>query len=245
MDDLGDGKYFGFNAFSHIADAIREAALNDKIGTITVAEGTSAVLYTFAVNEEIVTNNPNGLVVNMGNNGVSFDIYGKNTINGEVVADDVVCSAIAGGVTIGENVKVYADQLAVDPYKTANIQGAGADLNIVEGGVLNAKKVYAFKDDSRYNSRMVIDGTANVENLDFGGTVTLNATGSLNSSTVSVNHFINNGTIDFANTLVSIAKLDNKGSFTVSGNLVALDVTNNAAESKIIVSGGELSLNSM
>jgi|GEM_PF-3899256 len=248
--------YAGINAFGHIADAIREAAANDKIGTITVEEGTAAELYTFAVNEQIVSNNANGLIVNMGKHGVGFDIHGGTTLNGETTDEDVVSSVIGGAVTIGKNVKVYADQLAVDPNKTADIQGL-LDINgaylfggsatvagtltvsenfILQGGygsvpVLDVKAGGVFSAANLYafdGGTINIDGSATVDNIEAEDTVTVGATGKLDiAESMNVSKFINKSEHLFDGYTAVIGEMTNEGSAEISsGKLTVTDLSN-------------------
>ena len=248
--------YAGINAFGHIADAIREAAANDKIGTITVEEGTAAELYTYAVNEQIVSNNANGLIVNMGKHGVGFDIHGGTTLNGEKTDEDVVSSAICGAVTIGKNVKVYADQLAVDPYNTADIQGL-LDINgaylfggsatvagtltvsenfISQGGygsvpVLDVKAGGVFSAANLYafdGGTINIDGSATVDNIEAEDTVTVGATGTLDiAESMNVSKFINKSEHLFDGYTAVIGEMTNEGSAEISsGKLTVTDLSN-------------------
>ena len=226
-EELAEGKFSGINAFGDAADAIREAAVNANIGKIEVDENTSTVLYAFAVNNNITTENKNGLVVDLGNHGVSVDKDMNTVVNGEINNDyeGAESAIIANGITIDENVKVIADTIfGHGGAYTTNIDGElevnGAYLrkegDIEVAGKLTVKDTLSLIADEQTPSLTVTeDGELNAADVyaDVNSEITVNGTadvGNLESSG-SVNIGAS-GTLNLTGD-ADIAELDNDGTF--------------------------------
>ncbi len=219
---IADGQYFGINAFADVASAVKAATADTT--QIKVVTGTSVEFYTFAA-PELVAKNEAGLLVDMGNNGVSIDETGGTVTPDTAEAD----SWILGGILIGEKVEVIADVLCVDPYKVADVDGKltingaylyggtatvsgemivndlffcqdgyGSDvtLNVEEGGLFAAKELH-----TTAGAVTLINGTANVESAIVEGEITIGTTGALNiTQSMDAATVINNGTVTVSGT---------------------------------------------
>ena len=221
------GKFYNVNAFGHAADAIRDAALNANIGKIEVDENTSTELYAFAVNNNITTENKNGLVVDLGNHGVSVDKDMNTVVNGEINNDyeGAESTIIANGITIDENVKVIADTIfghgsAYEMNINGEVEVNGAylrkDGDVEVAGKLTVKDTLSLIADEQTPSLTVTeDGELKAANVfaDVNSEITVNGTANITNieSDGSVNIGAS-GTLNLTGN-ADIVELDNDGTF--------------------------------
>ncbi len=265
MADLGDGKYFGFNAFADIDDAV--AAAGDRTGVITVQNGD-------AVHVDLTTANPDGLTINMGFYGISFDENG-NVISletGEILDPYSTEGSEIYSKYIGENVTVNADILwqdfdAVDIDGVVNVTtvmknnngvmtingnlnvsdrfvfaGDDAIIEVAADGNFNAKYLnsYNWNVDAEIN----VAGAAEFDEIDFGGTVNIADGGEFAvTDSMKLNKLVNNGTYKFATPEAVIDEVTNNGSFSVIGGVAAIgELVNN---SEMSATAGNLEIDTL
>ncbi|MBR7138008.1 MAG: hypothetical protein IKD44_00530, partial [Lentisphaeria bacterium] len=122
-----NGNVVGYNAFDDIADAVNSAKSDSEVGIVKVEEGNSVELYNWAVGSSITTENADGLLIDLGNNGQSWHWGDIDMATGEAPAEGQTYSQISNSLadfTIGKNVTVIADaMLGVGPG-SCKIEGA-------------------------------------------------------------------------------------------------------------------------
>ena len=202
-DKVGDKLYYGANAYSSIDTAV--AALTPVVGTINAAAGKDAALHV-----SVYTENPNGLVINMGNNGLSFDANGGYQFAEGVTMENAVGAEIwgDGDIVIGKGVTVNADALWTNDSSctiegTVNVNGAYMHLGGLKvTGALNVSDKIVMTDmntlgievaegaeltvDAIYRwedaaeNTILINGTAAINKIENGSSIVVGAKGDLN-----------------------------------------------------------------
>ncbi|MBE6392231.1 MAG: hypothetical protein E7042_08580 [Lentisphaerae bacterium] len=245
-EELAEGKFSGINAFGHAADAIREAAVNANIGKIVVDENTSTELYAFAVNNNITTENKNGLVVDLGNHGVSIDKDMNTVVNGEINDDyeGAESTIIANGITIDENVKVIADTiygngLAYEMNINGEVEVNGAYLrkegDIEVAGKLTVKDSISLIADEQTPSLTVTeDGEFNAADVyaDVNSEITVNGT-------ANVGNLESSGSVNVGASGTLKGGVNNKGIMNVAGTVTEATV-NNAGTVNVVGSNAKI-----
>ena len=206
-DKVGDKLYYGVNAFASMDEAAARAAEDKFVAEINGAAGQDVALYT-----GITTANPDGLVVNMGSNGLSFDKNGTYILldgGTPVVGAEIWAKEDA---VFGENVTINADVLwandsgiANDIQGTINVNGVYVHLGTIDlTGALNVSDRMVITDTAadtvvtvregavltaaNINSfegsaaTIAVDGSAVVGNIDVTGTVAVGEKGALDLS---------------------------------------------------------------
>ncbi len=157
-EEFEEGKYFGVNAFASIDDAVKAA--DASVSNIIAAAGKDATLHL-----DVFTENANGLIIDMGNNDLSFDSNGAYVFKGSYDLTGAVGAEIgfcANELTIGKNVTVNADVLWAND-NTRNIEGT-----------LNVNAVYVR--DQAVNVSGTLDVRDNYVVLPVDGKVATNIT---------------------------------------------------------------------
>ncbi|MBE6385944.1 MAG: hypothetical protein E7048_09835, partial [Lentisphaerae bacterium] len=200
---VGDKLYYGVNAFSSVDDAVKHAADAAYVSKIVVDGQVDAALHY-----GVVSNNPNGLVIEMGNNGLSLDehgdykfaegapevgaeiwahedaVFGENVvINADILwANDLnIKNSVLGEINVNA---VYSHLGSIDLYGKLNVSDRmvitkeAQDVITINEG---AEFTAAFINDypDAADALFTVNGKAAVGNFVLGGTVTVGETGEL------------------------------------------------------------------
>ena len=178
-DQVGDKLYFGVNAFSSMDSAVE--ALTPVVNEINAAEKQNVALHV-----SVYTENPNGLVIDMGNNGVGMNKGGQIVDLATGTKAGVYSELLYnnGSFEIGENVTVKADIMRyvfAESLKIAGnveVNGFYADDidNIVISGTLAVESSMVFS--TTLEEGLEVSGTLTADTLVSEYTsVALNVTG--------------------------------------------------------------------
>ena len=261
-DDLGDGKYFGVNAFASIDDAVKAA--DASVSKIIAAAGKDATLHL-----DVFTENANGLIIDMGNNDLSFDSNGAYVFKGSYDLTGAVGAEIgfcANELTIGKNVTVNADVLWAND-NTRNIEGTlnvnavyvrdqavnvsgtldvrdnyvvlpvdgKVATNITESGIFKAANVYVKGEAYNFN----IDGKAAVGNFNSQSIVNVDGELSITES-AAIAELNLNGVANLSDGVKFNGNLINNGTLNIAGSAFIENLVNNAELSladKVLAAG--------